>query len=176
LPVILLVVALAVRLARGRFADYLGLKPADARTFGLGLACTLAYLAAVDLFGYMTGRGLEVQFVVDIVRTASETGTWPLVLIAVVVAAPIAEEVVFRGFLFRGWSTSRIGVTGTILLTSAIWAGLHTQYDLITMGQIFGIGLLFGWLRARSGSTLMMMQLHGIYSLGVLIQGALLAR
>ena len=43
--------------------------------------------------------------------------------IAVAVVAPITEEIVFRGFLFRGLSASFLGVSGTLIVTSVVWAG-----------------------------------------------------
>jgi hypothetical protein len=175
LPVTLLIIGLATRLARVRFADYVALKPVDGAAIRLGLACTLAYLVMVDALGYVSGRGLSVPFVMELYASARASGTMVLMLIAVTVAAPISEELMFRGFLLRGWAASRIGVAGAIALTSAIWAGLHVQYDLVTMGEIFGLGVLFGWLRVRTGSTLTTIGLHGIYSLGALIQAAILA-
>jgi membrane protease YdiL (CAAX protease family) len=175
LPVTLLIIGLATRFARVRFADYVALKPVDGAAIRLWLACTLAYLVMVDVLGYVSGRGLSVPFVMELYASARASGTMVLMLLAVVVAAPISEELLFRGFLLRGWAASRIGVAGAIALTSAIWAGLHVQYDLVTMGEIFGLGLLFGWLRVRTGSTLTTIGLHGIYSLGAVIQAAILA-
>jgi hypothetical protein len=64
---------------------------------------------------------------------------------------------------------------GAFILSSLIWAGLHVQYDAITIGQIFSLGLLFGWLRVRTGSTLTTIPLHGMASLGALIQAAVSA-
>ena len=175
LPITLLIVRLATRLARVRFADYLALKPIGARAFWLGLACTLGYLIAVDLFGYASGRGLSVPWVREVYSSALASGTLPALLIVIVVMAPITEEVLFRGFLFRGWAASRLGVAGAVVLSSAIWAALHVQYDWITMCQIFGLGLIFGWQRHRTGSTLTTIALHGIYSLGAMGQAAILA-
>jgi uncharacterized protein len=175
LPTILLGIALAARLARVRFAEYVALKPVDAAGFRLGLACTIGYMAAVDLFGYLSGRGLTVPYTQELYGSARASGMLVLMMVMVVGAAPIYEELLFRGFLFRGWAASRIGVVGAAILSSLIWAGLHVQYDVVTMGQIFGLGLIFGWLRARTGSTATTIVLHGVASLGALIQAAVLA-
>jgi membrane protease YdiL (CAAX protease family) len=166
---------LAVRLARVRVADYLALKRFDTTSLLNGLACTFAYLAAVDILTYVSGRDMAVPFVQAIYRTAVESGTLPLLLLAILVAAPVSEELFFRGFLLRGWAASRLGTVGAVVLTSAIWAVVHTQYDWIIVGQIFGLGLLLGWLRLRSGSTVLTIVLHGAFSAGALIQAAILA-
>ena len=175
LPTILLGIALATRLARVRFADYLALKPVDAAGFRLGLACTIGWLVAVHLFGHFSGRGLVEPFTQELYRSARASGMLVPMLAMVVVAAPIYEELLFRGFLFRGWAASRIGVVGAVTLSSLIWAGLHVQYDVIIIGEIFGLGLLFGWLRARTGSTLTTIALHVIANLCTLIVVAVVA-
>ncbi len=175
LPACVAVLMLAVRLARTSVVDYLALARVDPAILLTGLACTFAYLAAVDILTYVSGRSLSIPFMQGIYRTAIESGTLPLLLLGVLVAAPVMEELLFRGFLLRGWAASRLGTTGAVVLTSAIWALTHTQYDWIVIGQIFGLGLLFGHLRLRSGSTLTTILLHAAYNAGAVIQAAILA-
>jgi membrane protease YdiL (CAAX protease family) len=71
----------------------------------------------------------------------------------------LQEELVFRGFFFTGFAPS-IGAWPAIVLTSAVWAGSHGQYEWFFIGEIFALGVLFGWLRWRSGSTLLTFILH----------------
>jgi membrane protease YdiL (CAAX protease family) len=80
--------------------------------------------------------------------------------IAVCVAAPIMEEFTFRGFIFRGWSESSVGPTATIVLTAAIWAACHTQYDWWGRGWIFVGGLALGHFRRRTNSTWLAVIVH----------------
>ena len=40
-------------------------------------------------------------------------------------------------------------------MTSAAWTAMHIQYDAIQLTQVLLIGLLLGWLRWASGSTLL---------------------
>ena len=93
--------------------------------------------------------------------------------LAVVIVAPISEEVAFRGFIFRGLSASWLGVSGTLIATSAAWASMHVQYDAYTLAQIFLIGLLLGWIRWASGSTLLTIMLHMLANLTACIQAAI---
>jgi len=173
-PATLLVVALAVKLARSRFVDYLALKPVDIETLVFALACTIAYGSAVEILTYLLGRPLVEPFVADIYRSTRASGSWVLMLAAVVIAAPVLEELLFRGFFMRGWSASRLGVPGAVILTSLIWAGMHVQYDWYTVVEIFGLGLLFGYLRLRSGSTLTTVATHAVYSAIAIVQAAIL--
>ena len=46
-----------------------------------------------------------------------------------------------------------------------LWAGLHFQYDWTGILQIFAAGLLLGWVRWRSGSTLLTFLLHAMFNL-----------
>ena len=69
------------------------------------------------------------------------------------------------GFMFSGLKSSRIGPIGAIILTSLIWAGLHTQYDLYGMCQIFAGGLLLGYARLKSGSIFVPLAMHALMNL-----------
>lgn len=171
-PAELAVIWLAVRLARWRFADYLALVWPRKRDLFLGLACVVLMLPLVDLSSYLAGQPIVPEFVRDMYRTARDSNSIWLLAIAMVVAAPLAEELVFRGFLFRGLAASRVGVLGAILITSLVWALMHVQYSPFFIMHIFLIGLLFGWLRWRSGSTTLTLILHAIVNLTSLVQVA----
>jgi membrane protease YdiL (CAAX protease family) len=175
LPATLLVLWLAARLARISFVDYFALHPVGVRSVLLALACTLGYGALLDVVTWAMGRPMLSPFVVDLYRTARESGAFWVVLVAVVVAAPITEEFLFRGLLFRGWARSRLGVVGAVALTSFIWAVMHIQYDWLGVTEIGGLGLVFGWLRQRTGSLVTTLLMHGVYSLAAMIQVAVLA-
>jgi hypothetical protein len=174
-PVILGVLALAARLARTSFVEYFALHPVGLRTILLALACTLAYGTLLDVFTYAIGHPMLSPFVVGLYTTARESGTLWLTLVAVIIAAPITEEFLFRGLLFRGWARSRLGVGGAIVLTSVVWAAMHVQYDWLGVAEICGLGLLFGWLRHRSGSLITTLAMHAVYGAAAMIQVAVLA-
>jgi membrane protease YdiL (CAAX protease family) len=169
-------VALAVRLARADFADYLALRPFGRRDLLLGLGSVATYVAAVDLATWLTGRSIEPPFVTDTLRSAAAAEALPLFICAVILAAPLSEELVVRGFLFRGFAASSLGPAGAIVLASALWAALHLQYDSFFIGEVFGIGLILGWMRWRSGSTWLAVILHGVYNLIAVAQGLWLLR
>ena len=85
--------------------------------------------------------------------------------IAVVVAAPIFEEVFFRGFLFRGFEATFLKIPGTVIVTAILWAGLHVQYNAYGIAFIAGAGILFGLARAKTGSLLVPLVLHAAMNL-----------
>jgi membrane protease YdiL (CAAX protease family) len=166
------VIWLAVRRVRWDFAEYLALGWPSGRYLLLGLACIAVLLPLVDLSSYVMGQPIVPDFVRNLYVTARDSSTLWLLAIALVIAAPLAEELVFRGFMFRGLADSRVGVSGAILIHSAIWAVMHIQYSAFYLVHIFVIGLLLGWLRRRSGSTTLTLILHAIINLTSLIQVA----
>jgi len=84
-----------------------------------------------------------------------------------VIVAPAGEEILFRGFLFRGWVRSPRPVGPAIIaifVISLLWAVLHVQYDWTGIVQILVVGLFLGWMRYVSGSTLLTFFLHALFN------------
>jgi membrane protease YdiL (CAAX protease family) len=78
-------------------------------------------------------------------------------VLAFCVAAPLAEELFFRGGLYACFR-ARCGVLGTPLLTGALFGAAHLEPRAFPQLFLFGIGL--GLLYERSGSVLPGMLLH----------------
>ena len=91
-------------------------------------------------------------------------------VIFAVVAAPLFEEILFRGFLHSGWSRSRLGVPGTILLTSGLWAAMHLPASAAALTVMFVHGLLLGLARHYSGSLYVPLGMHVAHNLAVQLQ------
>jgi uncharacterized protein len=168
-------VVLAIRRARHPVAEYLGLdRRPHLREVVFCLVSVTVLLVASDLLSWTIGHDLIPPFMVKVYEATRDAGAPAvlLLLIAAVVAAPIGEEIMFRGFLFRGWAASPLGIAATIMLTSAIWAGIHVQYDWYGVVQVFCLGLLFGWVRARSGSTLLTIMMHAVCNIAATVETA----
>ena len=93
---------------------------------------------------------------------------------ALIVAAPLFEELFFRGFLFKGLETSFLGTAGTIIVTSGIWAAIHLQYDAYGIATVFILGLLLGVARAQEGTLLLPLGMHSAANLVAAIETATL--
>ncbi|NJN39123.1 MAG: CPBP family intramembrane metalloprotease [Acaryochloridaceae cyanobacterium CSU_3_4] len=83
-----------------------------------------------------------------------------LLYIAIVGIAPLFEELLFRGFLFHGLQSSRLGSGGAILISALIWTILHAQYGGLSLVQIFVFGLLFGAARTQTQSLFIPLSMH----------------
>lgn len=148
---------LFVRLRAGpRLCNYLALSEFRWRDFGIGLAAVIA----LELLTSWLEWRLQIppnKIMLHIYQSAKH----PVFLCAaIILAAPVQEEVLFRGFLFTGLARSRLGWSGASLITSVAWMCLHIQYETIGLLNIFALGLVFGWVRHRCGSLWPTLLLH----------------
>jgi len=162
-PVVVALSLLFVRLRHGSTVkDYLGLVWPRARTMAGWVVGLLALVGVSDILTVALGRPVVPEAMLEFYRNTSFK---PLIWTGMILAAPIAEEFFFRGFLFRGWMESRLGGLGTIMLTSVLWAVIHLQYDFFGIAMIFCFGLALGIARLRTGSLLLCMILHAMMNL-----------
>jgi membrane protease YdiL (CAAX protease family) len=175
-PLMIAVIALAVRLARARQVEYLALKLPQARDLRVGLVWLVGLIAIGDALLYVSGRDLVTPFQLQSYATAAAEGWLPALLAGAIIVAPAGEEIMFRGFLFRGWARSDRAAWPAIVAISVLWAALHVQYDWTGVLQIFIIGLFLGWLRWRSGSTLLTFFLHALFNAEGTLETALQIR
>jgi len=175
LPAVLLALWLAIRWTGIAFADYLGLRWTSWRNVAIGVVGLVVLVVGWDLLSRAIGKEVAPDFMLDVFKSARADDALWLLVVAFCGAAPVTEELFARGFLYRGWSQSFLGVPGAILLSSIVWTGLHLQYDWFFFGEVFCIGLWFGYIRYRSGSTWLTIVLHALNNLAAVAQSYLLA-
>jgi membrane protease YdiL (CAAX protease family) len=164
-PLMIAVLALAVRLARARQVDYFALVLPRLHDLALGLVCLVGLIVVSDALLYVSGRDLVTPFQLQSYASATAEGWLPALLAAAILIAPAGEELMFRGFIFRGWARSDRTAWPAIVVISVLWAALHIQYDWAGVLQIFVIGLFLGWMRWRSGSIVLTFVLHALFNL-----------
>src|ERR1700681_3940479 len=175
LPAVLAALWIAIRVSRTPFADYLALRWTSWTNLLIGAIALSVLVMGWDLLSRATGREVEPGFMGDVLKSASADGALWLLVIAFWVAAPISEEVFPGGFISRGGSESFLRPAGAVVLSSVVWTGLHLQYDWFFLGEVFSIGLLFGYLRYRSNSIWLTIVLHGLNNLAATLQTMWLA-
>ena len=171
IPCTLLVMLILDRHGRARGIDprsWLALLPVRIPTLLGWLVSAFVLIQLADLVTVELGRPLVPPVMETIIETTRYT---TLLWIAIVVAAPVFEEVLFRGFLYEGLRRTRIGAGGTIVVTTLLWALLHAgQYDLFYVGLIALIGILIGIARERTGSLYVPLAIHGMNNLLSMMQ------
>ncbi len=86
-----------------------------------------------------------------------------LVGLAVVIGAPVAEELLFRGFLLPALTKTSRGFWGAAVATTIGWTALHF-YSLAGLIEVFTIGIYFAWLVRRFGTLWLPIALHALYN------------
>lgn len=87
-----------------------------------------------------------------------------LALLITIVWVPLAEELVFRGWLFQGLAATRPGLLVALPSTTLIFTLLHSFYSPGGMLVIALLGLLLGWLRWRYQQLWPCILAHALYN------------
>lgn len=164
-PVAVAVLAFAIRRARCRFFDYLALYRPRWRELLFSIFC----LAALSCLTALLPDFSDGNPTMEDYEHARDAGVLFLWSIDAVIIAPITEEIIFRGFLWRGLAASRVGIAGAMIVSAAGWAVLHVQYDVFAVAQICIFGIFLGLVRWRSGSTTITMILHALNNTAVIV-------
>lgn len=158
---------------RGDGAAYLGWRWPRGKVTARWLMGLVALLLLFEWLARLGGPSTTPPFMTDIYRTAG----MPLLLwLTIVVAAPIGEELMFRGLLFEGLARSMLGVVGAALITSLLWAAIHTQYEIAIIVQIFVVGLLFAAARQSTRSVILCMLMHAAMNFLAMLQIVIVLR
>jgi hypothetical protein len=159
-PIVLSLTLLFANLRKGlAVKEYLGLHEVGWKTTVRWSVILLLFAGLSDLMTFLLKQPIVPDFMFNVYQTAtSKTLLW----IALVVAAPVSEEIFFRGFLFYGIQNTRLGPKGAIFLSSLLWTPLHMQYDLYTLAAIMVLGLLLGYARWRGNSVYIPIVMHAL--------------
>lgn len=155
LPIVWWLLAVAPRpysvpAAIGRCPDRAGWGLAAQALFGASCLRLIWWLSphAPEIMSAV-GRGLGFSFSPGLVSPE------PFKIFATVVLMPVAEELIFRGTLFRKWRV-RWGPVTAVLLSSCIFGVLHDERVTSVL-----MGVTLALLYTRTGSLLPALVVHG---------------
>jgi CAAX protease family protein len=144
---------LGVRVHRGDVA-------AGILTAVLGLiAAQIVTQIVISIWEGATGHSIDQP---EQLPTLHGAGQIAIAAFAVVIVAPIAEELFFRGFLYQALRRWR-GVTQGILLSAAVFAISHG--DPLLMIGIFPLGIVLAYMFQRRDSLVTTITAHMSYNL-----------
>lgn len=171
-PVQIAVLSFAAQVRQWTPSSYFALTMPRRGEIVFAVIAVLAVNLAFDALLYVTGRDVVPSFQSEAYQSAKDFGWLAGLTLAIVVVAPIGEELAFRGFLYRGLARPgrEIAAIGVIAF---VWALLHIQYDWLGMIQIFAVGLMLGWFRWASGSTALTILMHCLINVQAMIETAI---
>ena len=171
-----LVVAMAAYLSLGRYRvgpRAWGLRRDRPIAWGWCFATVFAAFGALAAYGLLTRLpGLDrLQPESNVPTTLfDQRSVVPFTVVLVLVVAPLAEEMFFRGFIFRGFQ-GRLGLWGAALASGVLFSLIHLSIGLIVPFTI--IGFLFAVLAGRTGSLWNAIIVHAMFNfVGVVAQFA----
>lgn len=136
----------------------------------------VATIACSAAFGLLTPYLGLPEKDASMVAMANSTQIPFLLYLGVGIGAPLVEEFIFRGTLWRGWRESKVRLPGALVITSFLWAILHVQYPIAIICYIFVLGLLLGLAREKTGSIWIPIWMHalnnGLAFLGMMALGS----
>jgi membrane protease YdiL (CAAX protease family) len=94
---------------------------------------------------------------------------WILSFLLLVVLAPVAEEMLFRGFLLSALAQTRIGFWGAAAVSGLLWTLMHLDAGTLVMAWIFLFGMVISYALWRTGSLRVCMIIHALNNLIVFI-------
>lgn len=144
-----------------------------ARDFGLTMPArpwvALAILAGV-YFGFLAFSGIWISALgidqedqlPNELGVDDSTAALVLVLVLVTIVAPVAEELLFRGYMYRALRNWR-GIVPAAVISGAIFGGIHAGSSpvgfLVPLAALgVGLALLYEW----TGSLVLPVALHAI--------------
>ena len=132
---------------------------------GYALVLVIAPILLALVCGYV--HGISVLFGIHLERELAvfdgHSLWWPVLLVGL--AAPITEELAFRGIIY-GRLRDSLGLTECFLISSFAFAILHLA--LPSLVTHLPLGLYLCWLRHRSNSLWPPTLAHACHNLGVL--------
>ena len=168
----LVFISLAGWLALRRYhlkPEALGVRLFDRDLWWMPLAAAGGAHLAIVIYSVVlsvAGADAAVPKQEDLDQLFSNPAILPLTGVALVLFAPVAEEIFFRGFIFGGL-VRPFGLLGAMVVSGFIFGAFHIQSaDSAGLLLPFGlVGMLFAWLYYRTGSLLPSMAAHFLFNL-----------
>jgi membrane protease YdiL (CAAX protease family) len=124
----------------------------------VGLFCA-AIIAAITTLIVGDFTSLAAEAAEELVASASFASLFVFALM-LMVGAPIAEELAFRGLLFGALQRRGVGAAWTIIITAVVFAAFH--FEPTRFFVLLAPGLVFGFVRWKTGSLGAAMVAHGV--------------
>jgi len=167
-PVCIGLIAFSIRIRKSlSFKDYVGFRQPGKKGFIKWAVILLVVSASFELLPKLLSRQAIPPALLKEYNTAQ---LLPLFWVAIIIFAPLFEEILFRGFAFEGIRNSRLGAVWAVLITSLLWSFIHFQYNWYGMLGIFVMGLILGIARQTAGSLYIPVAIHCLNNFASIIE------
>jgi uncharacterized protein len=146
---------LTLRPARGSWFD-------DIPWFFAGIGLQIAALLPIGLLNALYGQTAKQ----DVVKTADSALGWqiPVIALAIVVLAPVTEELLFRGALLRSL-LRKMTPEAAVFVSAVVFGLVHILGDptigsLVALPAIILLGVVSGYQAAETGNLSRSIMLH----------------
>ncbi len=129
----------------------------------IGVVGAAVALVAAEWLGSLATQILPNSPNTQCTAVRDEYGGYVAVAIPLVcLIAPLAEETIFRGFIY-GWLRRRLPVLPAVVLSAAVFSAAHLV--LVLALPLFGVGVILALLYEYSDSLLPGAIVHGLFNL-----------
>ncbi|MCB0876083.1 MAG: CPBP family intramembrane metalloprotease, partial [Solirubrobacterales bacterium] len=151
--------------ARGKLKEAygkLGLGPRIALgAIGLAILAWFVYIVCAGILAPLLQPDQE-DVTRDLGTNKDELGSVAVAAFLIVIAAPVSEEVFFRGFMYGGLRNS-MSILPAAAISALVWGSLHLGAGNIGVAiQLAVFGLILAWLYERSGTLWAPILAHAI--------------
>ena len=129
----------------------------------IGVVGAVVALVAAEWLGSLATQILPNSPNTQCTAVRDEYGGYVAVAIPLVcLIAPLAEETIFRGFIY-GWLRRRLPVLPAVVISAAVFSAAHVV--LVLALPLFGVGVILALLYEYSDSLLPGAIVHGLFNL-----------
>ena len=132
----------------------LGVRRFGGEAIGWMVVAVIAYFAFAAIYIGIFGAPEQEDI-------AESFGSWPLQVLLIAIAAPISEEVCFRGMVFGGLRT-RLPAIAAALVSGAIFGAMHVVTGISAVPPLIAFGVIIALLYERTGSIVPGIILHAL--------------
>lgn len=127
---------------------------------GMGIQVAIAMVSAPFII-WLWPDGPPIQGVAQVAASSETLVEQLAVLAAVVVAAPIIEEIIFRGMLLSVLRRS-LSLWPAILISAAVFAGIHLldPNAIAVVPGLFVLGVVLGYVALKRGDLSLAIAMH----------------
>ena len=124
-----------------------------------------AIVAGTLVYSLVANEALAYLYPASQAWVTLPTGAWSITLffVVAVIAAPLTEELIFRGWLYTGLR-AKLPLWPSLVISSILFALAHWESTHLYALVVFPVGMALGLIRERAGSLKASMSFHALYN------------